>query len=407
MMMRVFGVWMWPEALLSAPAERVAARCARMGVTDLFFLVKELSGKVSWAGEAAPPVCGRDLLRELLDSAHARGIRVHAWLPATWDERWKALHPESGRCHYTRGRDNDLISLGDKGYRAHMIRLVRELCGRYEVDGLHLDYIRYNHLLYGWDAEDQRRYAAAGADMARLRELMEATFYGEGGETSCIFDALRDGDESARALAEVRRQDVRDFAGALTHAAREERKGLILSAALMPEGAYADTAFADLHYGQSYADAAELYDWALPMAYSRAYHQDARWVGQVALGTLDRGLRTVMGLQAYEDAAGEILRKDLEALGDLPVEGISLFREGTFVEAAPEGGELWLRNPLDKAVTALQACGRDIPLEEPLSPGEERRISLPWAPAGLRAFSGETELPLFLAPEAASATQAD
>ena len=57
----------------------------------------------------------------------------------------------------------------------------------------------------------------------------------------------------------------------------------------MPEGAYGDTAFADLHYGQSYEDAAALYDFAVPMAYSQAYGQDGRWVRMVAEGTLRRG----------------------------------------------------------------------------------------------------------------------
>ena len=44
--------------------------------------------------------------------------------------------------------------------------------------------------------------------------------------------------------------------------------------ALMPEGAYEDIAFSDVHYGQNYQDAAGLYDYALPMAYSKAYEKD-------------------------------------------------------------------------------------------------------------------------------------
>ena len=109
--MPVFGVWMWPDSLVSSPAEEVAARCARMGVTDIFFLSKGLAGTVSCTGGPAPSGFPRDLLRELLDAAHSRGIRVHAWLTSANDEHYKALHPESGRCHYTRGKDKGLISL--------------------------------------------------------------------------------------------------------------------------------------------------------------------------------------------------------------------------------------------------------------------------------------------------------
>lgn len=399
--MSIFGVWMWPDSLTAAPAEQVAGRCARIGVTDICFLTKGLAGTVSYTGGTAPSASSRDLLRELLDSAHSRGIRVHAWLTSASDEHYKALHPLSGRCHYTRGRDKGLISLRDEGYLAYMDRIVRELCGRYEIDGLHLDYIRYNHLLYGWDEADLERYAAEGADIPHLRQLMDRTFSGEGsGEESCIFDALRNGDESARALARARRQDVFRFARALVSRARAENSRLLLSAALMPEGAYEDTAFADLHYGQSYEDAAELYDTVLPMAYSRAYARDGRWVREVAQGTLRYGLRTVMGLQAYEDGTGATLREDLAALQGLPVDGVCLFRYGAFVQAEQEGEKLLIRNPLEKPVTALKACGRDLPLEKPILPGEETYVSLPCAPEELRAFSEEKECPVYLAPPA-------
>ena len=397
--MSVFGIWMWPETLVSRPAEEVASRCARMGVTDIFFLAKGLAGTVSCTGGPAPAGFSRDLLGELLDAAHIRGIRVHAWLTSACDEHYKALHPESGRCHYTRGKDKGLISLRDEGYLRYMGEVVRDLCRRYDIDGLHLDYIRYNHLLYGWDDGDLSRYAAAGADIPHVRRLMEQTFFSESGETgACIFDALRDGDQSARALADVRRQDVSAFARRLAAAARAENSRLILSAALMPEGAYADTAFADLHYGQCYEDAADLYDYAVPMAYSRAYGQDGQWVRTVARGTLEKGLRTVVGLQAYKGGTGETLREDLASLDGLPAEGICLFREGAFVLALREGSELLIRNPLQKPVTSLQAGGQEILLKEPVLPGTERRISIPCAPDGLRAFSGEEECCIVLPP---------
>ena len=232
----VLGVWMWPDSLKAHGTESAVERCARMGVTDVFFLTKGLAGTVSYASEIAPCDPGVDLLRDLLASAHRRGIRVHAWLTSASDERYKAMHPESGRCHLTRGRDKGLISLRDAGYLDYMQKVVRELCGRYAIDGLHLDYIRYNHLLYGWDESDRGRYAAAGADLNHVHSLMERTFLkGDSGEADCIFDALRQGDPSVRAVAQVRREDVRRFAQTLCAAARGENKALALSAALMPE----------------------------------------------------------------------------------------------------------------------------------------------------------------------------
>lgn len=394
----VLGVWMWPDSLKAHGTESTVARCARMGVTDLFFLTKGLAGTASYASEIAPCEPERDLLRELLDCAHRRGIRVHAWLTSASDEHYKALHPESGRCHLTHGKDKGLISLTDAGYLDYMQKVVRELCGRYAIDGLHLDYIRYNHLMYGWDESDQARYAAAGADLNHVRHLMERTFLkGDSSEPERIFDALRQGDPSVRAVAQVRREDVRRFAQTLCSAARTENEGLTLSAALMPEGAYEDTAFADLHYGQSYEDAAALYDFVLPMAYSQAYEKDGAWVRQVAEGTLKFGVRVIMGLHAYDGGTAETLRQDLAALKGLPIDGVCLFREGAFVPLFSEGDRLTLYNALNCPLTSLQAGIHSEVLDPPIQPGEERSIDFPWPQDEIRVFSGETEVCVYVA----------
>ena len=391
--MPVLGVWMWPETLKNHGAQSTVDRCARMGVTDLFFLTKGLAGTVSYASEIAPCDPEADLLRELLPLAHRRGIRVHAWMTSASDERFKALHPESGRCHLTRGKDKGLISLTDEKYLTYMQKVVRELCGKYDIDGLHLDYIRYNHLMYGWDESDRARYRAVGADLTHVLDLMRLSFQsGEKSEPDRIFDALRQGDPSVRAIAQVRREDVRRFAKALCSAARAENKSLTLSAALMPEGAYEDTAFADLHYGQSYEDAAALYDFVLPMAYSQAYEKDGDWVRKVAEGTLQRGARTVMGLHAYDGGTAATLARDIAALNALPIDGICLFREGAFVPLFADGEKLTLFNALESPITALQAGPKCVPFDSPVQPGEERSVSVSCPPDQIRVFSGKTEV---------------
>lgn len=302
--MSVCGVWMWSDSILLHGAERTVSYCAQAGVTDIYFLVKGLKGTIAYPSAYAPPASQRDLLKELLDAAHARGIRVHAWFTSTCDNNYKTLYPESGRCHYIRGKDRELIALTDEGYLSYMQSIVSEVCRTYNIDGLHLDYIRYNHLLYGWSEEDIRRYEAEGADIAHLRSLIEKTFYEEEKDPDCIFSAFRSGDPSVLALAHVRRKDVVRFAETLIRTARNEKENLIISAALMPEGAYDDISFSDLHYGQNYEDAARLYDYVLPMAYTQAYKQDEKWLRMVAEGTMRRGLTAVMGLHAYEGGTG-------------------------------------------------------------------------------------------------------
>ena len=397
--MAIFGVWMWPVSVRKYGAESVVDRCCRMGVTDIYFLTKGLSGLAGWRSAIVPMDGERDLLGELLEAAHARGIRVHAWFTSASDESYKALHPESGRYHYVNGRDKGLISLADEEYIAYMAEATRELCRNYPIDGLHLDYIRYNHLVYGWSEEDQARYAAEGADLTVLKAMMDRAFPGEEGP-EIFFEAYRKGDANVHALARARRRDVVHFATTLTAVARAEKPGLILSAALMPEGAYDDIAFADVHYGQNYEDAAGLYDYVLPMAYSQAYGKDGAWVRQVAEGTAKRGLRTVVGLHAYEGGTGSTLRADIAALDGAPAEGVCLFREGAFVMAFAEKKGLRIFNPLEQPVTALRCGEEEIPLEAPVQPGEERLVPCVKGAANLRAFTAAGEVCVYAADPA-------
>lgn len=397
--MAIFGVWMWPRSVQEYGAEIVAARCRRMGVTDIYFLTKGLSGLVSCRSAIAPMDGERDLLGELLEAAHRCGIRVHAWFTSASDEHYKALHPESGRYHYVNGRDRGLISLTDESYLRYMADFTRELCREYPIDGLHLDYIRYNHLVYGWSEEDQARYAAEGADLSVLKGMMDRAFPGKEG-ADIFFEAYRADDPSVHALARARRKDVVRFAATLTDIARQEKPGLVLSAALMPEGAYEDIAFADVHYGQNYEDAARLYDYVLPMAYSQAYGKDGPWVREVAEGTVRRGLRTVMGLHAYEGGTGDTLRKDIAALEGAPIGGVCLFREGAFVMAFAQAGALCIFNPLNVPVTALTDGDEPLPLKTPILPGEERLLHAASLPRRLRAFTEDGEVCIYLADAA-------
>ena len=396
--MKVFGVWMWPLNVRKYGAAQVVCHCAKAGITDLFFLVKGLAGTTAYPSAFAPAVCECDLLKELIREAHKCGMRVHAWFTSACDEHYKKLHPESGRCHFVRGKDRELISLADEGYLTYMEKIIREVCRGYDIDGLHLDYIRYNHLIYGWAEEDVQRYQQHGASGEALRQMMERTFCGEKQEIDQVFDAYRAGDENLRALARARRADVWRFAQTLTQAAKAEKPDLILSAALMPEGAYEDTAFADLHYGQSYEDAAKLYDYALPMSYSCAYEKDAAWVKNVAEGTLKHGIKTVAGLHAFEGGTGITLAQDIAALKDTAVEGICLFREGAFVMAHLHHNELTLWNALEETITSVKLCAgqEELSLDVALAPGEEKVLPVPFVPEVLRVFGADGEKSVYL-----------
>jgi len=119
-----------------------------------------------------------DVLAELLDAAHARGMEVHAWIsvaPTThrvYDDLpnppgWVAsTHGNGdgiadGERWVTRERDGDWSDYLDPGVPAvqdHVAAIVGELAERYEVDGIHLDYVRYPSNRHGYHPTALQRF---------------------------------------------------------------------------------------------------------------------------------------------------------------------------------------------------------------------------------------------------------
>ena len=226
-----------------------------------------------------------------------------------------------------------------------MADIATEIATGYEVDGIHLDYIRYNHLANGWSETDFANLEKMGADIERVKYLINKTFYaqylpeGETVDAQYIFNAYREGDKDALLIAEYRRQNVVGLATTIIEAAKAVNPDLIMSAALMPEGAVFegndDYAFADLHYGQNYEDAAKLYDYVCPMAYTGSYADGSpEWFANIAVNAANMGNKVVMGTQAYYPAMSTNLTLEVEAVRQLlPNEnilGIVHFRHSQF-----------------------------------------------------------------------------
>jgi uncharacterized lipoprotein YddW (UPF0748 family) len=145
----------------------------------------------------SPRLCGRlggvptwDPLEVAVREAHSRGIQLHAWINALsgWESRtaaecnvltrsapgqpnhvlidhpeW-AMHTRRGnpqRC--PNGEEYVYLSPGHPGVRTHLARVAADVVRRYDVDGVHLDRIRYPGADFGWD---RASLAAFGRDPA-------------------------------------------------------------------------------------------------------------------------------------------------------------------------------------------------------------------------------------------------
>ncbi len=102
-----------------------------------------------------------DVLAELVDGAHERGMQIHAWasvLPAhhpayddlELDEEhiWRTHGPDSDEpwvSYDVDGGDVVYLDPGVPGVQDHVAGALAEIAGNYDVDAVHVDYLRYDH----------------------------------------------------------------------------------------------------------------------------------------------------------------------------------------------------------------------------------------------------------------------
>lgn len=142
---------------------RFVEQAARHHVAVIDLLVKQdedgavPSGRVYYPSALAPVANGYaqfDVLQTLLEAAHARGIRVRAWMPQFHDQMAATAHPawamqakvDGAAQPYTGTRQTEyFVNPLDAEVQAYELSLVREVLSRYPLDGLMLDWIRFDN----------------------------------------------------------------------------------------------------------------------------------------------------------------------------------------------------------------------------------------------------------------------
>ena len=195
------AVWVVRNALESPASWRQALEAVERAGCGRMYL--QVSGRWDalypshvFVAPVTSPRGWEDPLADALADAHARGIEVHAWVNALI--AWSAAEPPPDPHHvwhrhpdwfvHRSGRsmreltrlDLDRAGFVGEGWfldparsevRTELRRLVLEVATRYEVDGVHLDYIRYPS---GWnppggEAHVTRLVALIRDDLAQVR----------------------------------------------------------------------------------------------------------------------------------------------------------------------------------------------------------------------------------------------
>jgi len=338
------GLWVVRTALVSTQeVDRVVDQAAAAGFNALFVQVRG-RGDAFYRSRLVPrsPLLERqhpdfDPLARLLRRAHARGLDVHAWfntlltahftLPLPTGNvlarhpKWAMVPSAIARAALSAPEARLLGLIRAEGRRAgdvegfylsparaevhrHLEPIVRELVTRYDIDGLHLDFIRYPGPAYdySWTAlEGFRRHRNLGRGV----------------------DLLAGPRAQAGAWASYQRGLLTALAARLAKAAREERPGIVVSAAVV-----ADEAQAVNHKFQAWPDwvASGILDAVCPMAYT----EDAGlFTQQVKRARVRAGSAVWVGVGAYRLPVESTIER-IRVARLAGVSGIVLFSHESF-----------------------------------------------------------------------------
>ncbi len=340
--LRAIWVTRW-DYLTPDDVRTIMRNCADLGMTDVMWQVRgqgdayyesdlEPWGQELFRGAENPAALitigpGYDPLALAIEEAHRRGLRLHAWINAM--PLWKGTAPPLARDHPWRAHEGWRLRdaagkaqpLGE-GYvianpalpavRAHIARVAADIALRYDIDGVHLDYIRYVSDSMGPDEAyltDERTLALFTRDTGRPG-------LGTPQDRAAHQDWIRD------QITSVVRQ-----VGA---AVKLERADIAFTAAVwrrpdIARDKYLQDAAAWLNAG--------LIDAAFPMIYTADNDQLA---GDIRAWKLASGLdRVIPGLGAYKHERGQPIAAQIRSLPD--PRRVALFAYSTFYESRAPG----------------------------------------------------------------------
>jgi uncharacterized lipoprotein YddW (UPF0748 family) len=285
----------------------ILRNCAALKLNTVYWQVRG-AGTVAYPSQVEPwgrefdfADPGFDPLALAVEQAHANGLRIEAWVnvvpgwqgeqpPPSADHLWNT-HPEwflqdaAGR-RQPLNRNYVLLNPALPEVRQHIVRIIEEILSRYDVDGVHLDYVRY-----AWDEEPgaSRRYPRDPRTLALYRQ--ETGLHPD--DDPSAWDRWR-ANQLTRLVAEIRA------------AVDRRRPGATLSAAVMrnPTSAARDcfqNGVAWLRTG--------LVDALLPMAYTEKAGEFEASIA--AYRELVGPCRLIPGVGIYKHASDGVMREQL------------------------------------------------------------------------------------------------
>jgi len=386
---RIIGTWMWPSLItnayeamlkdmygttsvsteqkltaLKAALNYLAEELKSYNITDVFLEVKLLSGTLLWPSDVGkkygvPTLASKNgkepynltnVVKLFADTLHKYGIRLNAWIIVWYDRFWGAKDPmwHCGKWYSASEYKppfpvTSRVRLFNTTYQEYIAELAKELVTKCDIDGIHLDYIRWPHVVYSFGPRDFALAKEHGINLTKVERYVILTYYGMPNESippqpGLIFKKYYvDKDPDVVKWFELRRQAVVSILEKVKDAVDSTGKAVTLSAAVMPEegpdnitlcrtdlvtgkeycAIIPGQAWQWVHYSQHYSDFAKLGYWLIPMTYYKDWGKSPAWVGRVvkyALGvvnSINPSDRVIAGIQAYGGVKYEDVKTEI------------------------------------------------------------------------------------------------
>ncbi len=178
------GIWVVCYSLNSPQAVRNVVREAKLHRFNTLFVQVRSRGDAWYDSELEPRArglsgarAGFDPLRSVVEEGHKSGLKVHAWLNTflTWTGKRMPFardhilnaHPDwiaRDRDNYfqmveTSNVEGTFVQPSNPEVQAHLYRVFMDVATRYDVDGIHFDFVRYAGSGYDFAAGTLQRFA--------------------------------------------------------------------------------------------------------------------------------------------------------------------------------------------------------------------------------------------------------
>jgi uncharacterized lipoprotein YddW (UPF0748 family) len=269
-----------------------------------------------------------DPLAQIIAEAHADGIEVHAWVNTylTWTGKRFPLDPKhimnahpdwiardrSGKYSMvaTNRLEGAFVQPSNPAVQNHLFKVYTDIARRYDIDGIHFDFVRYADSDYDFADSTLKRFQ----DYMKpyLTDVGREAIHADGGKFAYVHTF-------PDRWAQWRRDQVTGLVKRISIAVHRIRPGIVVSAAVF---ANAEDAYKDK--GQDWAGWLKdgYLDAVCPMAYSESTETVVRQI-RGAIASAD-GHEVIAGIGAWR-LSPEDTAKKIQSVLALGANGFNLF----------------------------------------------------------------------------------